>query len=100
MTVKQVRLVAADLDGSQMVEPVAFFDEEGEPVELSAVPVSWSEVKNKPETFPPVVGTDATDAKPGNWVPTAAEVGAPTVAEFNALVSRVEALENPEAPEG
>lgn len=39
------------------------------------------------------IGTGATDAKAGNYKPTAAEVGAPTQAAFDALVARVTALE-------
>lgn len=34
----------------------------------------WSTLSGKPATFPPVVGTGATDAKAGNYVPTWTEV--------------------------
>lgn len=39
------------------------------------------------------VGTAATDAKAGNWKPTATDVGAPTQEQFDALAARVSALE-------
>lgn len=34
----------------------------------------WSEITGKPSTFPPVVGSGATDAKAGDWTPTWAQV--------------------------
>ena len=36
--------------------------------------VTWAEVTGKPTTFAPVVGTGATDAKAGNYVPAWADV--------------------------
>ncbi|WP_219727862.1 head fiber protein [Paenibacillus sp. F4] len=36
--------------------------------------VPWSGITGKPSTFPPKVGTGATDAKAGNWLPKIAEV--------------------------
>ncbi len=40
----------------------------------SADSVPWSGITGKPSTFPPKVGTGATDAKAGNWLPKIAEV--------------------------
>ena len=40
----------------------------------SLAPVSWSSVTGKPETFSPTIGTTATTAKAGNYVPTYAEI--------------------------
>lgn len=37
---------------------------------------AWGDVTGKPATFPPVVGTGATDAKAGNYQPTWAQVTA------------------------
>lgn len=39
------------------------------------------------------VGTAATDAKPGNYKPTLAEIGAASEADLSALANRVTALE-------
>ena len=36
--------------------------------------VSWSSVTGKPATFSPTIGTTATTAKAGNYVPTYAEI--------------------------
>lgn len=35
---------------------------------------SWNDLDDKPATFPPITGTGAADAKPGNWQPTWANV--------------------------
>ena len=40
----------------------------------SLAPVSWSSVTGKPTTFSPTIGTTATTAKAGNYVPTYAEI--------------------------
>lgn len=40
----------------------------------SLAPVSWSSVTGKPATFSPTIGTTATTAKAGNYVPTYAEI--------------------------
>lgn len=41
--------------------------------------VNWADVQGKPETFAPIIGTTATTAKAGNWVPAWADVtGKPT----------------------
>ncbi|MEI3845324.1 MULTISPECIES: hypothetical protein [unclassified Microbacterium] len=37
--------------------------------------VTWATLTGKPATFPPTVGTTATTAKAGNYVPTSTEVG-------------------------
>lgn len=39
----------------------------------------WADITNKPATFSPTIGTTATTAKAGNYVPTYAEItGKPT----------------------
>lgn len=37
-------------------------------------PVTWTTLAGKPTTFAPIVGTGATQAKAGNYVPSSAEV--------------------------
>lgn len=45
-----------------------------------ALEVTWAEVAGKPATFPPTIGTTATTAKAGNYVPAWADVsGKPAV---------------------
>ena len=79
----------------------------------SLAPVSWSSVTGKPTTFAPTIGTTATTAKAGNYVPTYAEITgkpetfAPTThthtianvtglqALLDDLETRLEALETP-----
>lgn len=39
-----------------------------------AIEVTWAEVKGKPATFPPVIGTTATTAKAGNYAPAWGDV--------------------------
>lgn len=69
-------------------------------------PVTWSTLDGKPSTFPPVVGTGATQAAAGNHTHTAAAIGAaPTShthtianvtglqAALDALSDRIDALE-------
>ncbi|MFE1358852.1 hypothetical protein [Streptomyces harbinensis] len=36
--------------------------------------VAWADVTGKPSTYPPVTGTSATSAKPGNWQPASANI--------------------------
>lgn len=96
MVVKQAQIVEAELNGTQVVQKVAFFDADGKPVSVGggeSGPVKWTDIEGRPSVFPPKIGTGATDAKAGNYKPTAAEVGAPTQAAFDALVARVTALE-------
>lgn len=41
--------------------------------------VTWGDIADKPSVFPPIIGTDATSAKAGNYVPSWASVtGKPT----------------------
>lgn len=70
----------------------------------SAGPVAWSEVTDKPTTFPPTVGTTASTAKAGNAVQTATQTTATAVAGGTAtnvqgilaeLAARIAALETP-----
>lgn len=35
---------------------------------------TWTEITSKPTTFAPIIGTTATTAKAGNYTPTASEV--------------------------
>lgn len=45
----------------------------------TSFPSTWADVAGKPATFAPTIGTTATTAKAGNWFPTYAEVtGKPT----------------------
>lgn len=37
-------------------------------------PLTWATITGKPATFAPTVGTTASTAKPGNYVPTTLEV--------------------------
>ena len=41
---------------------------------INAAQVTWATITGKPTTFPPTIGTTATTAKAGNYVPTWAEV--------------------------
>ena len=36
--------------------------------------VAWADITGKPATFPPVIGTTATTAKAGNYVPAWSEI--------------------------
>ena len=89
MRVKQVRLVTGELDESQAMEAIAFFDKDGDPAELSAVPVAWEDVKDKPTI------SDVGAALMGAVDATAAltAVGAATASAVTALAERVAALE-------
>lgn len=56
-----------------------------QPVYIDGLPegdsgaVTWASVTGKPTTFPPVIGTSASTAKAGNYVPAWADVsGKPT----------------------
>lgn len=64
--------------------------------------VAWTDVTGKPTTFPPTIGTSATTAKAGNYVPTSAEVSAGLKAktQVNALaaVSVADAVPSVAAP--
>lgn len=40
----------------------------------AGVSVSWADVDGKPATFPPAIGTTATTARAGNWVPAWGDV--------------------------
>ena len=52
---KQVRVVSADAPrAGQGLEPTAFFDEDGEPIEFGGGgSVAWGDVTGKPSTFAP-----------------------------------------------
>ena len=93
---KQVRVISsATLRSGQGLEPTAFFDEEGNPVDIGggdSGPVTWASVTGKPSTFPPVIGTTATTAKAGNYQPTIAQVTG-LQAIIDDLTARIEALE-------
>ena len=93
---KQVRVISsATLKSGQGLEPTAFFDEDGNPVDIGggdSGPVTWGSVTGKPDTFPPTIGTTATTARAGNWTPTIAQVTG-LQAIIDDLTTRVEALE-------
>lgn len=56
---KQVRVVAQDAPRpGQSFEHVAFFDADGEPIELGGGgAIAWDDVTGKPATFPPATHT-------------------------------------------
>lgn len=58
---KQVRVVAQDAPRpGQSFEHVAFFDADGEPIELGGGgAIAWGDVTGKPATFPPATHTHA-----------------------------------------
>lgn len=58
--------------------------------------VTWDAVADKPATFPPDIGTSATTAKAGDWVPAIADVTG-LQAALNELEGRIAALEEPSA---
>ena len=62
MSVKQARIVDAEFDRSQAVQPVAFFDMDGNPVDLAGgggqpAPVAWADITGKP-TIPAAATVD------------------------------------------
>lgn len=78
-SVKQVLVTSqATVTEGQGLEPVAFFDDEGNPVDIGGgsgpTDVTWGDVSGKPSTFPPTTGTTASTAKPGNWTPAWGDV--------------------------
>lgn len=73
-----VLLILKDEDSEELVicnknqkysEAIKISLGDAEPVE-----VSWVDVQDKPETFPPVIGTTATSAKAGDWTPALADI--------------------------
>lgn len=83
MANKQFRVIVdGEIDDSQHVAGVVLVDANGDPIDLGGGggPVAWADISGKPTTFPPVVGTTATTAKAGNYVPAWADVtGKPTI---------------------
>lgn len=72
ITLKVSNLIETSTSGLE-----TYIDSAGE---LRAVPPAasaptWASITGKPTTFPPIVGTGATQAKAGNWLPSFAEVG-------------------------
>lgn len=73
-----------------------YYDENNKEHKISSsegeVSVSWTDIEDKPTTFPPTIGTTASTAKAGNYTPSATEV----VAALNAMtpeqISTVQAL--------
>lgn len=65
----------------------------GLPRSLKGAEISadWSDITGKPSTFPPVTGTSASSAMPGNKFVQGAAVAdvsaAPTAENFNALLA-------------
>lgn len=103
---KQIKIVQADAVAGQDFEPTAFFDKDGNPVDVGggdAAPVAWGDVTGKPSTFPPATHThvvaDVTGLKAG-LDGKAASSHTHTVAEvpglqaiIDDLTGRLEALE-------
>lgn len=48
------------------------------------VTVSWADIADKPETFPPAIGTTATTAKAGNYTPAVATTAAAGIVKMSA----------------
>ena len=99
----------------ESLEPVAWGSVTGKPSTFTPATHThdWDDVTGKPATFAPVIGTTATTAKAGNYVPTYAEItGKPTTfapsehthtianvtglqAKLDDLEARLSALETP-----
>ena len=63
------------------IAPVAWASVTGKPATFAPATHAhaWADITNKPSTFAPTIGTTATTAKAGNYVPTYAEItGKPT----------------------
>ncbi|HLS01480.1 MAG TPA: hypothetical protein VK054_05790 [Beutenbergiaceae bacterium] len=88
---KQVRLVAgAEPVAGQDFEPTAFFDEDGNPVDIGAGGPQGPEGPEGPQ------GPKGDDGPEGPQGPAGADGadGFPTESQWNDLVARVEALES------
>lgn len=77
---------------------------------LDVKKTAYSDITGKPSTFPPTVGTTASTAKAGDYVPTYAEVkDKPTtfapathkhaIADITGLETRLKAIEDKLTPE-
>lgn len=83
---KQVRVVSVDARrAGQGMEPTAFFDEDGQPIEFGAG-------ERGPEGPQGPQGPEGPEGPRGPAGKDGAD-GFPTEAQWNALVARVEALE-------
>lgn len=63
------------------IAPVTWASVTGKPTTFAPATHAhaWADITNKPSTFAPTIGTTATTAKAGNYVPTYAEItGKPT----------------------
>lgn len=88
--IKQVKIVSdAEVVPSQDFEPTAFFDEDGEPVEFGGGGERGPQGPEGPEGPQGPKGDDGPEGPQG----PKGDDGFPTEAEWNDLVSRVEALE-------
>lgn len=76
----------------------------GLPRSLKSGKLSFTQLTDKPTTYPPTIGTTGTTAMAGNKAPTTTQRGgvlqqaaqadsaaAPTMAEFNALLAKLRA---------
>ena len=99
MAVKQARIVDAELNPSQVVQSVAFFDVDGNPVELGGgAGTPGPKGDPGPEGPQGERGPEGPAGKDGAKGDTGAKGadgkdGAPSQAEWDALVARVTALE-------
>lgn len=88
------------------LEPVAWTEITGKPETFAPETHShaWEEITGKPSTFTPTIGTTATTAKAGDYVPTYAEItGKPetfapsthshTIANVTGLQAKLDDLE-------
>lgn len=88
--IKQVKIVSdAEVVPSQDFEPTAFFDEDGEPVEFGGGGERGPQGPEGPEGPQGPKGDDGPEGPQG----PKGDDGFPTEAQWNDLVSRVEALE-------
>ena len=102
MSIKQSRIVDAEFDRSQAVQPVAFFDMDGNPVELGGGAGTpgpkgdpGPEGPQGPQGERGPEGPAGKDGAKGDTGAKGADGkdGAPTQAEWDALLARVTALE-------
>lgn len=95
MLVKQARIVDAEPNPSQVVQSVAFFDEDGNPVELGGAGTPGPQGERGPEGPEGPAGKDGAKGDTGAKGADGKD-GAPTQAEWDALLARVTALETAE----
>jgi len=79
-----------------------YLDDSGHFTPVTAGAVTWTSITGKPATFPPTIGTGATDAMAGNKTPTTTQRGgvlqqtaiadltaAPTQQDINGILAKL-----------